>query len=391
MSTTEAEAHWLAERMRAHQGQVVVLSNKARPQACSDSVLRAAVIQQLPLGQAEFTNLRTTIAAIDAIGLSLKPEHREDFLAGWPVVTTAMLIPLLPPRGRGRPTVTDLEERTRDAFYVIVTLATERLRACADAHEGVTLACEARRLMVLEDLEAVVELPNEANDPQERQRQRGRFLLNAFREGQARVGQFYPGQRAKDVMQAAYGDIRAIGDADERAAIMTRELRRVELLSRLYRRAQAVRAAQHELSGSLRAGESVSRAQQQVLAHALEGGLPLDALMEVAIQGDLNPAPLYGYAAIWAAALEVGRRLGQLARGASIILEPELGIALERLLALADQEGSDADLRAARLVRELALALRPAGFWAALRVAMEASGSSCHLDPKARPVRILAP
>lgn len=381
-STTEAEARWLAEQMRTHQGQVIVLSNTTRPQACSDTVLLATVIQQLPPGQTEFTKVRTTLAAIDAIGFPLKPEHREDFLAGWPVVSTAMLIPLLPPRGRGRPTVTDLEERTRNAFYLIVTLATERLRACADAHEGVTLACDVRRLMILEDLRAVVELPNEANDPQERQRQRGRFLLNAFREGQARMGQFYPGQRAKDVMQAAYGDIRAIGDADERAAIMTRELRRVELLSHLYRRAQVVRAAQHELSGSLRAGESVSRAQQQVLAHALEGGLPLDALMEVAIQGDLNPAPLYGYAAIWAAALEVGRRLGQLARGAAIILEPELGIALERLLALADQEGDDADLRAARLVRELALALRPVGFWAALRVAMEASSSSCRLDPK---------
>jgi hypothetical protein len=104
--------------------------------------------------------------------------------------------------------------------------------------------------------------------------------------------------------------------------------------------------------------------------------------MEAAIQGDLNPAPLYGHVAIWVAALEVGRRLGQLARGAAIILEPELGTALERLLVLADQEGNDADLRAARLVRELALALRPAGFWAALRVATQAASSPCRLDPK---------
>lgn len=383
MSTpTEAEADWLAERMRTHQGQVVVLSNKARPQACSDTVLHATVIQLLPPGQTEFTKVRTTIAAIDAIGFPLKPEHRKDFLAGWPVVTTAMLIPLLPPRERGRQTVTDLEERARNAFYLIVTLATERLRACADAREGTTLACEVRRLMVLEDLAAAVELPNESTDPQKRQRQRGRFLINAFREGQARVGHFYPGQRGKDVLQAAYGEVRAIGNADERAAIMTRELRRVELLSRLYRRAQVVRAAQHELSRTLRVGEPTSRIQHQVLAHALEGGLPLDALMEAAIQGDLNPAPLYGHVAIWVAALEVGRRLGQLARGAAIILEPELGTALERLLVLADQEGNDADLRAARLVRELALALRPAGFWAALRVATQAASSPCRLDPK---------
>lgn len=380
--TPAEETLWLAQRMQVNRGQAIVLSNKTQP-AVDQNQLLAALDGRLPEGQIEVVQLRTTIEAIDGIGLVLKPERRADFLAGHPVLIAPMVIPLLPPRERGRPVVTDLEARARDAFYVTVTLATERLRACADARDGSTWSREARRLAVFEDLATAVELPREEADAgADEQEQRLRFLDNSFREGQARLKLFYPGRRARDVLQEAYDGVRAVERASERAAIAARELRRVEILSRVHRRAQVVRTAQHDVSGMLRAGQPMGRAQQQKLAHALEGGLKLDALMEAALLGDINPAPLFAYVATWVVDLEVGRRLGRLARGAAVVLEPAHGAALGRLFVMADQEGDDADLRAARLVRDAALALRPVSFWDALRVVLKTSGSPCHLGPR---------
>lgn len=361
-------------------------SSATRRCPVDDAQLLAAVDGRLPVGQVEIVQLRTTIEAIDGVGLVLKPKRRADFLAGYPVLIAPMLIPLLPPRERGRPVVTDFEARARDALYVAVTLATERLRACADARDGMTWSREARRLAVFEDLAKVVELPHDKADAgaDEEERRRLRLVGSAFREGQARLARFYPGRRARDVLQEAYDGVRTVEQASERATIAARELRRVEILSRVYRRAQVVRTAQHDVSGLLRAGEPIGRALQQELAYALEGGLALDALMEAALVGDLNPAPLFAYVVTWVVELEVGRRLGQLARGAAVDLEPAHVAALGRLFVLADQEGDDADLRAARLVRDAAWALRPASFWEALRVAMKTSGSPCHLGPENR-------
>jgi hypothetical protein len=117
---------------------------------------------------------------------------RDKFIAGGFVLMEVTKLHETPERPQGGQDVLGLEERARDGLYVAVTIATERLRACADHQEHRKMTTGARRDEIFGCLQPLLDDIS---------------AKNCFAEGQKRVETWYPGSTSHQAMRSAYGSV----------------------------------------------------------------------------------------------------------------------------------------------------------------------------------------
>jgi len=316
--------------------------------------------------------------------------HRDQFDAGEFVMMAVQKLHETPERAHGGQTVADLEERARDGLYVTVALATERMRACADCRERWKMDAVARRGEIFARLEP--HLP-------------GLSAINLFREGQMLIGAWYPEQTARAVMKSAYkstADL-AMGMVNL-AAIEGEQIDLVRTAGAVYHKALAFLTAQHQMSDKLRELTKLpayqnanaqerdammaklvreeAAAQHQTLAHNREGDSPsLSEFMCAAHSMNFNPAWVYLNIFAYKEELDCAMLLGRAVRGVGAMLEPPRIARLRAFMAMADaadgQDGAaNAEVEAARCLRDLALRVKPRAGWDAFFTIAEADGGA---------------
>ena len=362
----DTNACWLKGRLQLLGTQAFVLQNAELPGHAPNDV-REAVREHIPPEQEAFELVITTLKAIDDVGLPLKPEHRQQFQSGLPVLIVPLAFLELEERPQGRQKVERYEKQARDALYINVALCVERLRAIDAFEDRLNLSVAYRRGKVFLDLAKTPTLPNSGTVSD-----RESFFRNAFREGQSRelLSRFFQDTPAKVILKNAHDQARHRAE-DRLAQINLRDMKSAEIVSlttllHIYRQAQDVLHAQHEMSEGVREGVEMSRSLHQTLANAKLDGPALDEFMDAAIIGDLNPSDVFKNVVSWKNAFEVGRRMGRLSRGQSVEFTREHIVALKSIFELAsrtDIDGDDIDFRMAIRLTNEADRFKGHAFW----------------------------
>jgi hypothetical protein len=363
------------------------LVNRAR-HANGRIELPAGMLARLPDGfTGDVLVAPTTLAELNEARVPVG-RHRDQFDAGEFVMVAVQKLHETPERVQGGQTIADLEERARDGLYVTVALATERMRACADCRERRKMDAVARRGEIFARLE-----PHLA----------GLSAINLFREGQMLIGAWYPEQTARAVMKSAY---KSTADLPmgmvNLAAIEGEQIDRVRTAGAVYQKALAFLTAQHQMSDKLRELRKLpayqnanaqerdammaklvreeAAAQHQTLAHNREGDSPsLSQFMRAAWSMDFNPAWVYLNVNAYIKELDCALLLGRSERGVGAMLEPTHIARLKRFMALADAAdggAANAEVEAARCLRNLALRVKSRASWDEFFTIAEADGGS---------------
>ncbi|MCW5691000.1 MAG: hypothetical protein KIT48_01405 [Pseudolabrys sp.] len=306
--------------------------------------------------------------------------HREQFLAGDPVMVAVKTLHEIMERPHGGQSVLGLEKRARDGLYVTVALATERLRACADRRAHKKRSTEVQRGEIFARFETL--LPD------------GLSPINLFREGQALLVDWFPGQTGHQVLRAAYTSIADMAGARRGQvdfdAIDREQMELVAAAGAVYAKTLAFVNAQHEMSELIRElietpefrnasamekhelQAAVLRekgpALHQELAHNKQGGPTPVQLLRAAAAMDFNPAWVFLNDDIYMQTFGCAMRLGRAERGIGAMLEPAQIDGLKHCLALGDEAGAtDGQISPwgdmAKGLRDLALKVRPRAGW----------------------------
>jgi|GEM_PF-1158523 hypothetical protein len=319
----------------------------------------------------------TTLGGLHGVGIPLG-RHREQFLAGEFVLVFADVLHKIQERAHGGQTVGDLEERARDGLWVTMTLATERLRACLDLREHRKLNTETRRGEIFTRLEPYLA---------------GFTAINTFREGQGLIKKWYPGKTSYRTMKSAYMSVATLPGAKlGRVNLVDIEDEQVDLVrtaGSIYSKTLAFLAAQHEMSDMLRELEESAEfknatgeeqhvmmagllrekgpAQHQTLAHDEQRSPSLIQLMRAANGMNFNPAWVFLNVRAYTSEFDCAMLLGCAERGIGATFEPEQIARLKRFMALGEATGeranANAEVQAARVLREQALRVKLQAGW----------------------------
>ena len=306
--------------------------------------------------------------------------HREQFLAGDPVMVAVKTLHEIVGSPHGGQSVLGLEKRARDGLYVTVALATERLRACTDCRAHKKQSAEVRRGEIFARLKDV--LPA------------GLSPINMFREGQALLVDWIPGQTGHQVLKATYKSIAdmpgaARGQVDF-GAIEREQMQLVATAGAVYAKTLAFVGAQHEMSALIRElietpefrnasamekhelQAAVLRekgpALHQELAHNKQGGPTPVQLLRAAAAMDFNPAWVFLNDDVYMETFDCAMKLGRAERGIGAMLGPAEIEGLRHCLELGDPAGAgDGQIgpwvEMAKCLRDLALMVRPLAGW----------------------------
>lgn len=317
----------------------------------------------------------TTLAELRGAGLPLG-RHREQFLAGEFVLVFVDVVHEILERAHGGQTVEDLEERARDGLRVTMTLATERLRACLDLQEHRKLNTETRRGEIFTRLEPYLA---------------GYTAINTFREGQKSIEKWYPGRTAHQTMKSAYMSVSALPGARlGKVNLVSIEDEQVDLVrtaGAIYSKTSTFLAAQHEMSDMLRGLKESAEfknatgeerhvmmagllreqgpAQHQALAHDEQHSPSLVQFMRAANEMNFNPARVFLNVRAYTSEFDCAMALGCAERGVGAMFKPEQIARLKRFMALGEAAGerANAEVQAARVLREQALRVNPQAGW----------------------------
>jgi hypothetical protein len=319
----------------------------------------------------------TTLAELNGAGIPLG-RHREQFLTGEFVLVFVDMVHEILDRAHGGQTVGDLEERARDGLRVTMALATERIRACLDLLEHRKLNTETRRGEIFTRIEPYLA---------------GYTAINTFREGQKSIEKWYPGRTAHQTMKSAYMSVATLPGARlGRVNLVDIENEQVDLVriaGSVYSKTVAFLAAQHETSDMLRelkesaeftnatdeeqhammAGllRAKGPAQHQTLAHDEQHSPSLVQFMRAAQAMNFNPASVFLNVRAYTTELDCAMLLGRAERGIGAMFKPEQIARLKRFMALGETAGeranANAEVQAARVLREHALRVRSQAGW----------------------------
>lgn len=321
----------------------------------------------------------TTLVELAGANIPLG-RHREQFIVGEPVIVAVKTVHEIMGRPHGGQSVLGLEKRARDGLYATVALATERLRACADCRAHQKLSTDTRRREIFARF--TDELPA------------GLSPINMFREGQALLVDWFPGQTAHQVLKATY---KSIGDMPGAArgqvdfgAIEREQMQLVATAGAVYAKTLAFVGAQHEMSALIRElietpefrnartmekhelQAAVLRekgpALHQELAHDKQGGPTPAQLLRAAAAMDFNPAWVFLNHDVYMQTFDCAMKLGRAERGIGAMLEPAEIEGLRYCLELGDPAGAaDGQIgpwaEMAKCLRDLALRVRPLAGW----------------------------
>ena len=330
----------------------------------------------------------TTLVELDAY-LPLCRD-RENFIAGELVLMMVTKVHETPEREVGGQDVLGLEKRARDGLYVTVTMATERLRACADFSEHRKMGAEARRGELFERLQPLL------GDVSVR---------NCFAEGQKRIEDWYPGPTAYRTMKSAYMSVLdgLRGGADP-VSVDAGLIELVRTAGTVYAKANTFLEAQHAASAMIRElieSEEFEKAtpaeqydmqasllrergpaQHQEMTHNKQGGPSLAQLMAAAASMDVNPSWVFTNVLFYKPELDCAMLLGRVERGVGATLRHKHIVRLKRFMAQADEakdKGKDAvdtELEAAHFLRSLALRVKSPTGWDEFFAIAEADGGA---------------
>lgn len=320
----------------------------------------------------------TTLAELAQADLPVG-RHREQFLAGEPVMVAVKTLHEIMGRPHGGQSVLGLEKRARDGLYVTVALTTERLRACTDCRAHHRRSTEVQRGEIFARFEAV--LP-------------GLSPVNVFHEGQALLVHRFPGQTGHQVLKANYKSIADMpgarrGEVDFNA-IDREQMELVATANAVYAKTVDFVNAQHEMSALIRVlietpefrnasamekhelQAAVLRekgpAHHQELAHDKQGGPTPVQLLRAAAVMDFNPAWVFLNDDVYMQTFDCAMKLGRAERGIGAMLEPAQIDGLKHCLAFGDEAHTRdgqiapwADM--AKGLRDLALKVRPHAGW----------------------------
>lgn len=306
--------------------------------------------------------------------------HREQFLAGEPVLVAVKTLHETAARPHGGQAVLGLEKRARDGLYVTVAQATERMRACADRREHRELSKDMRRKEIFARFKDV--LPDDLSS------------INVFREGQALLVNWFPGKTAYQVLTASYKSIADMPGARHRQvdfdAIDSEQMELVATAGAVYAETIDFVNAQHEMSALIRelietpefrnasmmekhelqaaALREKGPAHHQELAHDKQGGPTPAQLLRAAAAMDFNPAWVFLNDDVYMQTFDCAMKLGRAERGIGAMLEPAQIDGLKHCLALGDEVGvADGEIGPwadmAKCLRDLALRVRPRAGW----------------------------
>jgi hypothetical protein len=327
----------------------------------------------------------TTLGELDAY-LPLCRD-RENFIAGELVLMMVTKVHETPGREVGGQDVLGLEERVRDGLYVTVAIATERLRACADFSEHRRMATAARRHEIFEKLQPVL------GDVSAR---------NCFDEGQGRIKDRYPGPTAYGTMKSAYISVlEVLRSGADPVAFEAGQIDLARTAGAVYAKAIAFLKAQHEASAMIRElmdSDEFKKAtpaeqydmqvrllrehgaaQHQEMTHNKQGGPSLAQLMAAAASMDVNPSWVFTNVLFYKRELDCAMLLGRVERGIGVMLKSEQIKQLKRFMTRADEveHGDmtvDAEIKAARQLRDLALRVKTREGWDEFFAITEADG-----------------
>lgn len=344
------------------------------PQVSSE--LLAVVPSGLP---GDLLVVPTTLAELAGANIPLG-RHREQFLAGEFVPVAVNTLHEIVRRLHGGQPVLGLEERARDGLYVTVAVATERLRACTDCRAHKKQSTEVQRGEIFLRFNDV--LPD------------GLSPINAFREGQALLVDWFPGQTGHPVLKATYKSIADLPGARRGKvdfdAIDREQMELVATAGAVYAKTVDFVNAQHEMSALIRElietpdfrdasamekhelQAAVLRekgpALHQELAHNKQGGPTHVQLLRAAAAMDFNPAWVFLNDDVYMATFDCAMKLGRAERGIGAMLEPAQIEGLWHCLELGDAAGAaDGQIgpwaEMVECLRDLALRVRPRTGW----------------------------
>jgi hypothetical protein len=347
-----------------------------------------AILQHLPDDfSGDLMVVPTTLPELNKVCLPLG-RHRDQFVAGEPVMIAVTKLHETPDRPPGGQEVVGLKERVRDGLYITVTMATERMRACSDYSERRKMKAQTRRLEILERLAPHLP-PNLSSE-------------NVFDAGQRLVPKWYPGPTAYQTMKLVY--LSVMDQLAAGTAARAEEAKQIDLVSTataVYTKTDAFLTVQHEMSAKLRelmAGDQFKNATaaaqhdmqarllreqapalHQEMAHDKQGGPSLPQLMQVAAAMDFNPSWVFANVLAYECELDCAMLLGRSERGVGAMLQRNHIVRLKRFMTRADEVGghdaaTDTEVEAARHVRDLALRVRTPGGWDAFFAIAERDG-----------------
>ncbi|MEW6395659.1 MAG: hypothetical protein AB1582_14070 [Pseudomonadota bacterium] len=311
---------------------------------------------------------------------------RDRFIAGEFVLMEVTKLHETSERPHGGQDVTGLEERARDGLYVTVVMVTERLRASDDHQEGRKMATETRRGEIFETLQPLL----------------GNLSArNCFDAGQRRITAWYPGLTAYQAMKSVYaGVLEQLRNGAKPAFVKAEQLELVRAAHAVYAKTEELLKAQHAMSAELRKmmesdefakanpheqHEMQSKflrerapAQHQELAHNKQGGPSLAQLMRAAAAMAINPSGIYANVLFYKSELDCAMLLGRVERGVGVMFGSNHIKALKRFMTQADEAEAkiavDAEIEAARCLRDLALRVRTRAGWDEFFSIAEADG-----------------
>lgn len=312
---------------------------------------------------------------------------RGNFIAGKVVLMKVTKLHETPERDVGGQDVEGLEKRARDGLHVTVAMATERLRACADFSEHIKMATGTRRGEIFERLQPLL------GDVSAR---------NCFAEGQKRIEDWYPGPTTYRTMKSAYmSELDALRSGADPVAVEAGQIDLVRTAGAVYAKTNAFLEAQHAASAVIRElmeSDEFKKAtpaeqydmqarllrergaaQHQEMTHNKQGGPSLAQLMAAAASMDVNPSWVFTNVLFYKRELDCAMLLGRAERGVGVMLRSKQIKRLKRFMTQADEveHGDvtvDAEIEAARHLRDLALRVKTREGWDEFFAIAEADG-----------------
>jgi hypothetical protein len=382
MSDHNENAEWLKAEIELAGNSPIVLANSALPIPHPERI-KEMISPHLPAGwTADVPILVTSSQAITAAKVLLKPEHRKNFIEGIPVLLAPVPIPFREKFQQGRREVMEQEQKARDGLHVNIALCIERIRACENGQEHRSRGPGAHRPEIFETLAPLLALGRFDGTANPHKKALA-FVKNGFREGQGLLRTWFDtSATAREIMKLAYDKALKAGQDDPALfkPVVERQKDRLTTLSAIHLRTQDYVLALPEVPDADTVAEPITHAAQQSLAYALEGGPGLYELMDAAIYGDINPAPLFANWATLDTDFVIGQVLGRLSRGSISHVDwaPFQIERLERmaLIAIEHLDAVEPEKKTAKMVWRLALSICEAGKWEKLFAAARGAQST---------------
>lgn len=281
--------------------------------------------------------LVTSREDLDRIGIVLSHDQMACFQRGEPIWMVVGRVEHREALKRGRRRKEELERQVQDALAMQTYVGIERLSAWLQARDGRRLAVTVPELRdrVLELLATDAWMDDPATGGLSENDERQAFFRTQYDAGGRLVSSWYRwAQRPDDLSRVARRIVAESAQAMSPPLIeeaIRREVNMIAATLRCLRKATAVVLTAHAMTAEIGRRERMTKGQQAVFSGAAGSDrLTFYEASRAALDGDFNPADLFGSLLSYHGALELARLLGRHGRGHDVRLEPEMVRELKR-------------------------------------------------------------